>query len=88
MGDTKYTNLLKGDCGMEYYKESAEYLQHIESMKRILNHVKALESTISSLHFALESENVQQQALDAIQCIGICVNEIGNQLESQLSIAE
>ena len=70
---------------MEHSRETVEYLQHMEGIKRILNYVKALESTISSLYFALESENVQQQALDALQCIGICVNEIGNQLEVEVN---
>lgn len=69
---------------MEDYKDSIEYLQHIEQMKSISNSIKALHSTILSLHFGLQSENVQKQALDAMKCISICVKEISNQLESEL----
>uniref|UniRef100_UPI0040566DD2 hypothetical protein n=1 Tax=Agathobacter sp. TaxID=2021311 RepID=UPI0040566DD2 len=70
---------------MEKYEESTGYLQHIEHMKSISDSINALHSTILSLYVGLQSENVQQQALHGIRCIGVCVKEIGNQLDNELS---
>ena len=73
---------------MDNYKESPEYIKYMEFIKDISYRVKALHSTILSLHFGLETEHVQQQALDAIQCIGFCVNDISQKLDTQLKQLE
>lgn len=69
---------------VENYKESNEYLQHMEHLQNISESIKALHSTILSLYLGLRSENVQEQALDAIKCIGVCVKEISNELEQEI----
>lgn len=47
--------------------------------------LKALHTTILSLHVALEQEHIEQQALDAMECIGFCVNDIKNSIDSVLA---
>ena len=37
-----------------------------------------------SLYAELESENMEQQALDVIECIGFCVNDIKNGVDDVL----
>lgn len=60
----------------------------IEYMKDISNRMNALHSTILSLYFALEMENVQKQSLDVIQTIGFCVHDISMNLNNQLKELE
>ena len=69
-------------------KESLEYIKYIDYIKDISNRMNALHSTILSLHFGLEMENVQQQALDAIQTIGFCIHDISNHLNHELELLE
>ena len=57
--------------------------KYVEEKKQLASKLKALHNTILSLHAELESEKVEQQALDAIECIGFCVNEIRNSIEKE-----
>ena len=52
-----------------------------EEKKEIASKLKSLHNTILSLYVALESERVEQQALDAMKCIGMCVNDIINSID-------
>lgn len=52
-----------------------------EEKKEITSKLKSLHNTILSLYAALESERVEQQALDAMKCIGMCVNDIINSID-------
>ena len=54
-----------------------------EEKKKISSKLGALHNTILSLYAALESENVEQQALDAVECIGFCVNDIKNDIDNK-----
>ena len=56
----------------------------MEEKKKISSKLGALHNTILSLYAALESENVEQQALDIIECIGFCVNDIKNGVDGVL----
>ena len=56
---------------------------HTEEKKKIVSKLKALHTTILSLYAQLENEKVEQQALDAIRCIGFCVNDIKNSMEQE-----
>lgn len=53
-------------------------------MEKVSSKLGALHNTILSLYAALESENVEQQALDIIECIGFCVNDIKNYIDNGL----
>ena len=55
----------------------------VEEKKQLASKLKALHNTILSLYADLESERVEQQALDAMECIGFCVNEIRNSIEKE-----
>ena len=55
----------------------------MEELKKISSKLKALHNTIQSLYAALESENIEQQALDVIECIGFCVNDIKNDIDNE-----
>ena len=57
---------------------------YTEEKKKIASKLRALHTTILSLYVELESEKVEQQALDAIRCIGFCVNDIRNSMEKEL----
>lgn len=52
-----------------------------EEKNEIALKLKSLHNTILSLYVALESERVEQQALDAMKCIGMCVNDIINSID-------
>ena len=52
-----------------------------EEKNEIASKLKSLHNTILSLYAALESERVEQQALDAMKCIGMCVNDIINSID-------
>ena len=52
-----------------------------EEKNEIALKLKSLHNTILSLYAALESERVEQQALDAMKCIGMCVNDIINSID-------
>ena len=52
-----------------------------EEKKEITSKLKSLHNTILSLYAALESERIEQQALDAMKCIGMCVNDIINSID-------
>ena len=54
-----------------------------EEKKEITSKLKSLHNTILSLYAALESERVEQQALDAMKCIGMCVNDIINSIDKE-----
>ena len=56
----------------------------MEKIKKLSLKLKALHNTIVSLYAVLESENVESQALDAIECIGFCVNDIKNSFDREL----
>lgn len=53
-------------------------------MEKLSSKLKALHNTILTLYAELENENVEQQALDAVECIGFCVNDIKNSLDKEL----
>ena len=57
---------------------------YIEEMKKISSKLGALHHTIQSLYAVLEIEKVEQQALDAIECIGFCVSDIKNAIDKDL----
>ena len=63
---------------------SAIVERYTEEKKEITSKLRALHNTILSLYAELESEQVEQQALDAIECIGFCVNDIINALEKKV----
>ena len=52
-----------------------------EEKNEIASKLKSLHNTILSLYAELESERVEQQALDAMKCIGMCVNDIINSID-------
>lgn len=54
------------------------------NMEIVSLRLKALHNTIVSLHMALEKEGIEQQALDVIECIGFCVNDIKNNIDNRL----
>lgn len=54
------------------------------NMEIVALRLKALHNTIVSLHMALEKEGIEQQALDVIECIGFCVNDIKNNIDNRL----
>ena len=58
--------------------------QYVEEKKNTALKLKALHNTILSLYVELENEKVEQQALDAIECIGFCVNDIKNSIEKEM----
>ena len=57
---------------------------YMEEMKKISSKLGALHNTILSLYAELESENIERQALDVIECIGFCVNDIKNSIDKSL----
>lgn len=57
--------------------------KYVEEKKKIASKLSALYNTILSLYVELENEKVEQQALDAIECIGFCVNDIRNSMEKE-----
>ena len=57
---------------------------YVEEKKKIVFKLRALHTTILSLYAELENEKVEQQALDAIRCIGFCVSDIINALEKKV----
>lgn len=59
---------------------------YVEEKKAIASKLRALHTTILSLYVELESEKVEQQALDAIACIGFCVNDIKNSMEKEAGL--
>ena len=59
-------------------------MNYMEEMKRVSSKLGALHNTILSLYAELESENMEQQALDVIECIGFCVNDIKNGVDDVL----
>ena len=52
-----------------------------EEQKEIVSKLKALHNTILTLYSELESEQVEQQTLDVIDCIGMIVNNIINSID-------
>lgn len=58
--------------------------KYVEEKKKIASKLRALHNTILSLYVELENEKVEQQALDAIACIGFCVNDIKNSIEKEM----
>ncbi len=54
-----------------------------EEKKEITSKLKSLHNTILSLYAALESERIEQQALDVINCIAMCVNDIINSIDKE-----
>lgn len=56
----------------------------MDELKKISSKLKTLHNTILSLYAVLESENVEQQALDAVECIGFCVSDIKNGIDKTL----
>ena len=52
-----------------------------EEQNEIASKLKALHNTILTLYSELESEQVEQQTLDVIECIGMCVNDIINSID-------
>ena len=59
-------------------------MNYMEEMKKVSSKLGALHNTILSLYAELESENMEQQALDVIECIGFCVNDIKNGVDGVL----
>lgn len=57
---------------------------YMDELKKISSKLKTLHNTILSLYAVLESENVEQQALDAVECIGFCVSDIKNGIDKTL----
>lgn len=57
---------------------------YMEEMKKTSSKLKALHNTILSLYAELESENIEQQALDVVECIGFCVNDIKNSIDKEM----
>ena len=55
--------------------------KYVEEKKKLVSKLKALYNTVLSLYVELENEKVEQQALDAIECIGFCINDIKNSIE-------
>ena len=56
----------------------------MEVMEKVSSKLGALHNTILSLYAELESENIEQQALDVIECIGFCVSDIKNYIDGNL----
>ena len=56
----------------------------MEEIKKVSLKLKALYNTILSLYAVLENEKIEQQALDAIECIGFCVNDIKNSIDENM----
>ena len=54
-----------------------------EEQNEIASKLKALHNTILTLYSELESEQVEQQTLDVIECIGMCVNDIINSIDKE-----
>lgn len=52
-----------------------------EEQKEIVSKLKALHNTILTLYSELESEQIEQQTLDVIDCIGMIVNDIINSID-------
>ena len=52
-----------------------------EEKKEIASKLSALHNTILTLYSELESEQVEQQVLDVINCIGMIVNDIINSID-------
>ena len=59
-------------------------MNYMEEMKKVSSKLGALHNTILSLYAELERENMEQQALDVIECIGFCVNDIKNGVDGVL----
>ena len=54
-----------------------------EEKNEIASKLSALHNTILTLYSELESEQVEQQTLDVIECIGMCVNDIINSIDKE-----
>ena len=52
-----------------------------EEKNEIASKLKALHNTILTLYSELESEQIEQQTLDVIDCIGMIVNDIINSID-------
>ena len=66
---------------MQDIHSKSKYLECIETVSKRL---EILENTIVTMYAGLENENVQQQALDAIECIMFCVECIRTRLDEDL----
>ena len=54
-----------------------------EERNEIASKLSALHNTILTLYSELESEQVEQQVLDVINCIGMIVNDIINSMDKE-----
>lgn len=69
--------------GKQHMENSGIAEKYVEETKKIASKLKALHNTILSLYVELENEKVEQQALDAIACIGFCIDDIKNSIEKE-----
>ena len=54
-----------------------------EEKNEIASKLSALHNTILILYSELESEQIEQQTLDVIDCIGMIVNDIINSIDME-----
>jgi len=54
-----------------------------EEKNEIVSKLSALHNTILILYSELESEQIEQQTLDVIDCIGMIVNDIINSIDME-----
>lgn len=58
--------------------------KYMECLDKVALRLDALSNAILTMYVGLENENVQQQALDAIECIMFCVECIRTRLDEDL----
>lgn len=58
--------------------------KYMECLDNVSLRLDALSNAILTMYVGLENENVQQQALDTIECIMFCVECIRTRLDEEL----
>lgn len=60
--------------------------EYLIALRKAAFRLNALHNTVITLYAALELENVEQQALDAIECIDCCIKDIKNEIDKEASL--
>ena len=64
------------------------YTQSIDSLETVTLCLEKLNSMIMSLCLGMQQENMEQQAVNCMECIGYCVSDIRNTAVDRLQQLE
>lgn len=64
--------------------EELELTGCIDDLETVSSHLKKLNNMIMAITLGMQQENMEQQAIDCVECIGYCVNDIKNIANNRL----